>query len=91
VTGEGRSDGQTILGKAPVGVAALGAELGVPTVCLSGSLGDGYEKLFGPLAAVMGAVPGPCGIQEALDNAAPWLEAAAERLGRLIALNVQGA
>lgn len=89
VTGEGRSDGQTIFGKAPVGVASLAAELGVPTVCLSGSLGNGYDKLYGHLAGLMSVAPGPASLEEAMVNAEPWLEAAAERLAHLINLKLK--
>ncbi|QRY48060.1 glycerate kinase [Mycolicibacterium boenickei] len=37
ITGEGSLDGQSLRGKAPVGVAALAAELGVPSVAVVGS------------------------------------------------------
>lgn len=38
VTGEGRLDGQTAMGKAPVGVAALAKEYGCLTLALSGAV-----------------------------------------------------
>ncbi|MEK4627154.1 MAG: glycerate kinase [Solibacillus sp.] len=38
ITGEGRSDMQTLSGKAPIGVATLAKEGGVPTILLSGSV-----------------------------------------------------
>ena len=44
VTGEGRLDGQTSLGKTVVGVAAMARESGVPVLVVAGSLGDGWEK-----------------------------------------------
>ena len=89
VTGEGRSDRQTLYGKAPMGVAAIASEFGVPTVCLSGALGDGCEGLYGSLAGIMSASPGPSTLQEAMANAGPWLEAAAERLARLVDLRIK--
>ncbi|MDR1296908.1 MAG: glycerate kinase [Deltaproteobacteria bacterium] len=89
VTGEGRSDGQTIWGKAPVGVAALGRRLGAPTVCLAGGLGEGYEKMYQKdIAGLMPMLPGPLTLEEAMAGAGPILAEAAERLGRLVALTV---
>ena len=36
ITGEGRLDGQTVMGKAPIGVAKLAKQFGKPVVGLSG-------------------------------------------------------
>jgi glycerate kinase len=92
VTGEGQSDGQTIWGKAPVGVAALGHELGIPTVCVAGSLGAGYEKMYEKnISGIMSMLPGCLTLEEAMANAGPILVEAAERLGRLISLTIPGA
>ncbi|MDR2302734.1 MAG: glycerate kinase [Deltaproteobacteria bacterium] len=91
VTGEGRSDGQTVWGKAPVGVAERGQKLGVPTVCLSASLGQGYQKMYEKnISAIMAMTPGPLSLEEAMANAAPLLEDAAERLARLLATKPLG-
>ena len=38
ITGEGRLDGQTAMGKAPVGVAALAKKYGLPVVAFAGSV-----------------------------------------------------
>lgn len=38
ITGEGRLDGQTAMGKAPVGVAALAKKYGKPVIAFSGSV-----------------------------------------------------
>jgi glycerate kinase len=43
ITGEGRLDAQSLAGKAPIGVARLCKELGVPCVALVGSTGEGAE------------------------------------------------
>lgn len=43
LTGEGRLDASSLTGKAPVGVARLCRELGVPCVALVGSAGAGTE------------------------------------------------
>jgi glycerate 2-kinase len=46
LTGEGRTDEQTVYGKVPVGVAKVAKEHGVPVICISGSLGSGIEELY---------------------------------------------
>ena len=46
ITGEGRTDAQTMNGKAPLGVARCARKYGIPVVCLSGSLGDAVDKLY---------------------------------------------
>ncbi len=40
ITGEGKSDCQTLHGKAPLGVANVAKATGVPTVLLSGSIDE---------------------------------------------------
>ena len=47
ITGEGRMDGQSIHGKAPVGVAALAKEVGIPVVAVVGDVGPGIEAVYG--------------------------------------------
>jgi len=44
ITGEGKFDLQTARGKAPMGVAKAAAELGVPTIAICGSFGEGYAE-----------------------------------------------
>ncbi len=44
VTGEGRLDHQTAMGKGPVGVAKLGKKNGAITIALAGSIAPGAEK-----------------------------------------------
>ena len=45
VTGEGRLDGQTVMGKAPIGVARLAKRHGKRVVAFAGCLGDGVEAV----------------------------------------------
>ncbi|MBX8686286.1 glycerate kinase [Mycobacterium sp. 20091114027_K0903767] len=53
LTGEGRLDGQSLRGKAPVGVAALAAELDVPTVAAVGSNRLAPDSSGSPFAEVV--------------------------------------
>lgn len=45
ITGEGRLDGQTAMGKAPIGVARLAKRHGAKVVAFAGCLGDGVESV----------------------------------------------
>ena len=60
ITGEGRIDGQTRLGKVPFGVLQLAQTQGVPVIALAGVLGagaeiltdDGFTAIFPSIAAL---------------------------------------
>jgi len=45
ISGEGRTDSQTLSGKTVLGVAKLAKSLDVPVIVISGSLADGAEEL----------------------------------------------
>ena len=45
ITGEGRMDGQSVMGKLPVEVAKLAKQYGARTVAIVGSKGEGCEKV----------------------------------------------
>ena len=47
VTGEGRLDRQSLHGKAPVAAGRLARRAQVRSVCITGSLGDGWEDALG--------------------------------------------
>lgn len=69
ITGEGRLDGQTAMGKAPVGVAKLGKKYGKPVIAFAGSVsreaaacnGEGIDAFFSIL-------PGICTLEEAMEK-----------------------
>jgi glycerate kinase len=85
ITGEGRTDFQTAMGKAPVGVAAAAKRHGVPVICLSGGLGDGADDVLAKgVDALLPAAPGPIGLDEAMRRGAVLVEAAASRACRLV-------
>ncbi|MDE3033722.1 MAG: glycerate kinase [Acidobacteriota bacterium] len=84
-TGEGRTDAQTSLGKAPLGVAAAARRQGIPVVCLSGALGEGAEALLDcGMTALASVPPGPMALEACMAEAAALLEAATRRVARLI-------
>lgn len=85
ITGEGRTDFQTAMGKAPVGVAAAAKRHGVPVVCLSGGLGEGADDVLAKgIDAVASTIPAPMTLEEAVAHGAALVEAAAARVCRLI-------
>jgi glycerate 2-kinase len=85
ITGEGRTDFQTAMGKAPVGVAAAAKRHGVPVVCLSGGLGEGADDVLSRgIDALASIVPGPMTLEECMARGPELVEAAAVRLCRLL-------
>ena len=85
ITGEGRTDFQTAMGKAPVGVAAAAKRHGVPVVCIAGGLGDGADDvLLHGIDALATAVPQPMTLEACMDQGAFLVEAATARACRLV-------
>jgi glycerate kinase len=77
VVGEGRTDHQTAMGKAPVGVARVASRHGVPVLLVSGSLGPGAEEvLTHGIGRIVQASPPEMPLQEAMARAAELLQAA---------------
>jgi glycerate kinase len=80
VTGEGRTDHQTAMGKAPVGVARVAQRHGVPVLLVSGSLGPGAEEVLAlGISRIAAAAPPGMPVEEAMARAAELLEAAVAR------------
>jgi glycerate kinase len=85
ITGEGRTDFQTAMGKAPVGVAEVARRHGVPVICLSGGLGDGADDVLDHgIDALVSTVPQPMTLEACMSQGAVLLEAAAARVCRLL-------
>ncbi len=85
LTGEGRTDFQTAFGKAPVGVAKVAKQFGVPVVCLSGGLGQGAEDVLTEgIDAIFSVVPQPMSLEECMGAGAILVEKAAEQVCRLL-------
>ena len=81
LTGEGRSDGQTLHGKTPWVVCQRALALGVPTTLLSGSVDPG--ALGDTFAGCFSVIPGPMTLEAAIDGAEALVADAAEQVGRL--------
>ena len=86
ITGEGRLDAQTVMGKVPVGIAKIAKKYGIPVVAFCGCTGEGAEicnqhgiDAFFPILRTI------CSAKDAMqpDNAAKNLTDTAEQVFRL--------
>lgn len=84
LTGEGRSDGQTLYGKLPLHVARLAREENTQAVLISGSLGPGSERLLNEFAGCFSIVEQPGTLQECMAQAAPLLYRCTRSVARII-------
>ena len=86
ITGEGQIDASTIFNKAPVGVARLASQRGIPVIALSGSLGSGYEGVHElGIDAVFTLVDRPMTLEEALADTDRLVSSLAEEATRAYA------
>ncbi len=85
VTGEGRLDGQSYMGKVPVGVAKLAKKYGKPVLSLSGGVTDDAKACneWG-IDAFFPIVKGPCSLQQAMNDGSKNLTDTTEQVFRLI-------
>ena len=90
ITGEGQIDYQTAFGKTPSGVARVAKAQGIPVVALAGSVGKGADRLAEiGIQACLSICPGPLSLAEAMSRGAELLESAAERLIRVIIIELR--
>ena len=87
ITGEGRLDGQSLMGKAPIGVATLAKKYGKPVIALAGGVSeDAVAAHEYGIDAIFPIVRGPIALAEAMreDIAKKNISATAEQIFRLI-------
>lgn len=87
ITGEGRTDSQTLGGKAPAIAARMGRDAGVPVTLISGSVDRASLPALNALfdRGCFSPCLGPETLDSAMANAAEWLADAAEQVGRVFA------
>ena len=69
ITGEGRLDGQSSMGKAPIGVARLAKKYNKQTIAFSGCIGDGAQRCNeNGIDAFFPILKAPCTLREAMDS-----------------------
>lgn len=91
ITGEGRLDGQTVQGKAPIGVAALAKKYGKPVIAFCGSLGEDAEVCNAAgIDAFFSIVETTVSLEEAMkeENAIKNMVDSVEQIFRLINLHI---
>ena len=89
ITGEGRIDYQTIMGKAPSGVLQRAAKQGIPVVAIGGSVEESEAVQRSGFAAILPVVSGPMTLEHAMreDVAARGVSRTVEQIVRLLNLN----
>jgi glycerate kinase len=91
ITGEGRSDAQTLLAKGPFVVAARARRLGVPITLVSGAIEPSSLPQLGTHFDGCFALPaGPATLDQCIANAAAWLADRTEQAARLVAAGRMG-
>jgi glycerate kinase len=81
ITGEGRLDAQSLSGKAPIGVARLCRQLGVPCVAVVGAIGKGAEAaLREGLEQIIPIHDGSISLQQSIRSARQLIADATARL-----------
>ena len=87
ITGEGKTDASSAMGKVPSGIGALAKRFGVPVVCLTGCADESSRELYGlGVSAVMPISDRPMTLDYSMRNAAALLSSTAERLARLLTI-----
>jgi len=89
ITGEGKMDGQSVFGKAPVGVAKVAKQFDIPVLAIVGDIGDGIEAVYdNGIDSVMSNVNRAMPLKEAMENSRELLTDAAERAMRMIRMGI---
>ncbi|PGL67460.1 glycerate kinase [Bacillus sp. AFS055030] len=84
IVGEGRMDGQTIYGKAPVGAASC-APSNAKVIAICGSIGKGIEELYKHgIDAIFPTIPAILPIEDVMKNAFDNIERTARNIAVLI-------
>ncbi|MDP2857544.1 MAG: glycerate kinase [Bacillota bacterium] len=87
ITGEGKMDRQTLMGKVPQGVAGISRRLGVPVVAIVGSYVGPLDEIHAAgIEAVFPALAGPVSLREAMGAAAENIEATTAQVFRLFCM-----
>ena len=90
ITGEGRLDGQTRLGKVPLGVLRLAQQHGVPVIAIAGVLGAGAETLTDEgFTAIFPSIAALAPLDKTLAQGGENLERTARQIAAVLALGGQ--
>ena len=86
ITGEGKLDRQTTMGKTPAGILEAGKRQRIPVIAIGGAVEDTDALLRQGFLAVMSIQPGPVSLEQAMDKtfAGRQVERVVEQVIRLI-------
>ncbi|MBF6626411.1 glycerate kinase [Aerococcaceae bacterium zg-BR9] len=81
ITGEGSLDGQSINGKAPVGIAKIAQKYGVPTIAIVGSKSRDIDAVYAAgISGVFDIINQPMSLEDAIHNTPQLVTAAAKNI-----------
>ena len=87
IVGEGRMDGQSINGKAPVGVSLRAQKQNIPAIAICGSHTDDAKALYNcNIQAMFSICDGPMALEQSIKNAEKLIEKTAENAIRVYCL-----
>ena len=87
ITGEGRIDGQSLSGKAPIGIAKIAKRYRVPTIAIVGSQSLDIEAVYqAGIAGVFDIINQPLTLEQAIQQTPELIEATAKN-----AISIYGA
>jgi len=83
ITGEGRLDAQSVMGKTVSGVGRLARRLDVPVVALVGAAGPDASRALDVVDAYLCILDAPMNLQQAMDGTAAMLRTTTANLARI--------
>lgn len=90
ITGEGKMDGQSVKGKAPVGIAKLAKKYRLPVVAIVGSSDNDLSEIYkSGIDLVIHTINKPMLLEKAMENAESLIENAGETVIRAFYLSSQ--
>ena len=91
IVGEGQTDRSTIFNKAPVAVAQRAKARNIPTIAISGSLGDGYELVHElGIDAAFSILDCCMTLEDAMSETATLVAKATEQACRAVRVSISG-
>ena len=87
IVGEGQTDKSTQYNKSPVAVSTRAKKLGIPVICISGSLGEGYKECSNQgIDSFFSIVNKPMELEFALNNAYDLISSSTEEIYKTLIL-----
>jgi len=87
IVGEGQTDKSTQYNKSPVAVSTKAKKLGIPVICISGSLGEGYTECSNQgIDSFFSIVNKPMELEFALNNAYDLISSSTEEIYKTLIL-----